>query len=129
MTVYTGAFPVDTGVFLYDTKMISHTIRGDLAQVGQLCLADSGGSFHDANHLCTQLRTLFGLRSEGSFGGSRGGSILATLTRLSASLDRASHLRTPIGDGSAHEVGGKLYLLSREPLPGVDFVDAVTGVL
>jgi len=34
VAIYAGAFPVDTGVFLYDTKMISYTVRGNFAQIG-----------------------------------------------------------------------------------------------
>lgn len=34
---------MDTGVFLYDTKMIPHAIMGNIAQIGKFCFADSGG--------------------------------------------------------------------------------------
>lgn len=49
---------MDTGVFLYDTKMIPHAIMDNIAQIGKFCSADSGGSFHYANHLCTQFKDL-----------------------------------------------------------------------
>lgn len=83
---------MDTGVFLYDTKMMPHAIRGNIAQIGKFCFADSGGSFHYANHLCTQLRALFFAVFGVSFEASFGVSFITNLTRLPVSLDRLTNI-------------------------------------
>ena len=88
MASLAGAFPMDSHFVFKDAQVIFNSRQIHITEVSELLPADSGGSSHNANHLCTQLRSLF----LAVFGVSFGVSFITNLTRLPVSLDRLTNI-------------------------------------
>ena len=84
MASLAGAFPMDSHFVFKDAQVIFNSRQIHITEVSELLPADSGGSSHNANHLCTQLRSLF----LAVFGVS----FITNLTRLPVSLDRLTNI-------------------------------------